>query len=200
LVWKFETEGYVHGTPAILDDHAFVTGCDYYFRVIDIPSGKEVQKIDLGAYVAASPAVHNDRAYFGSFGNQVYCIDLKKSNIAWQYEHPKRKFPYYSSAAVTEKVVIVGGRDKMVHALNPKTGESLWTYQAKAKIESSPVIIGNKAIIASTRGIIFIFDIHSGKLLWEFDTASAIASSASFADGKFIIGNDDGIVFCFGKK
>ena len=53
--------------------------------------------------------------------------------MAWRYEHPEsRKFPYYSSAAVGAKVVVVGGRDKLVHALDPATGKELWSFETPA--------------------------------------------------------------------
>ena len=35
----------------------------------------------------------------------------------------KRQFPFFASAAITENSVIIGGRDKMVHALSLDTGE-----------------------------------------------------------------------------
>ncbi len=168
--------------------------------MINIRTGQQVKRIELGDYVAASPAVRNSRAYFGTFGNQVLCVNLDNSEIIWKYEHDKRKFPYYSSAAVTEDIIVVGGRDKMVHALDPKTGEEIWNFTTKSKVESSPIIVGEKVLVASARGVIYILDLNSGKAIWQFDTAASLISSASFDAGKFVIGNDDGIVFCFGKK
>jgi outer membrane protein assembly factor BamB len=154
----------------------------------------------LGNYVAASPAIWNQRAYFGTFANQVVCVNLNDYKIAWRYEHPQRKFPYYASAAVTDAVVVIGGRDKMVHALNPQSGEVKWTFMTRAKIESSPVIVGERVIIASSSGEIHIMELKTGKSVWQFDTGSAIVASPSFASEKFVIGTSDGALYCFGKK
>ena len=41
-------------------------------------------------------------AYFGTFDNQVIALDLAKRAVRWRYEHPDRKFPFYSSAAVVD--------------------------------------------------------------------------------------------------
>ena len=60
-------------------------------------------------------------------GAQVLGVDLSAGEVLWRYEHPKRKFPYLSSAASDGKLVVVGGRDKMVHSLDTATGEVQWT-------------------------------------------------------------------------
>ena len=39
LVWKFETEGYVHGTPATVNGAVVISGCDGYLRLINIADG-----------------------------------------------------------------------------------------------------------------------------------------------------------------
>ena len=220
LLWKYETEGYVHGTPGIWtqsneapdDDRTFaiVTGCDSYLRVINIADGTQTKQVDLGAYVGASPAIakvepksqtaSNFRAYCGTYGNEVLGIDLNSGEIEWRYENPVRQLPFFSSAAVTKDLVVIGGRDKMVHAISPEKGESIWTFTAKSRIESSPVIVGNRVFFGTTRGVFISLDITNGKRVWEFETASSIVASPSVADGKIYIGTEDGILYCFGEK
>ena len=200
LVWKFETEGYVHGTPATVNGAVVISGCDGYLRLINIADGIEQQKIGLGDYVAASPAILNNRAYAGTFGNQVLCAELDNSEILWQYEHPERRFPFYASAAVTMNIVVIGGRDKMVHALNPQTGEPLWTYPAKSRVDSSPVIVGERVFFGTVGGELVALNLNSGEKVWEFVIGAAIIASPSVVDGKLVIGADDGRIYCFGKK
>lgn len=210
LVWKFETEGYVHGTPTVVDagdggslpypnDVVVTTGCDGYLRVISVLNGEEKNKIPLGDYVAASPAVLKTRAYVGTFGNQVLGIDLKLSEILWSYEPSNGGFPFYASAAVTNNVIIVGGRDKRVHALKPETGELLWTYPTKARVDSSPVIAGNRVILGTVGGVIYALDLNAGEPAWEFVTGASIVASPCVAGGKLVIGTDDGVLYCFGE-
>ena len=207
LIWKFETEGYVHGTPGIWtqsareSDHAqsfaIVTGCDSYLRVLNINDGTQVQQVDLGAYVGASPAISQNRIYSGTYGAEILAVNLDTGEIAWRYRHPKRRFPFFASAALTEDMVIIGGRDKMVHALSPETGESLWTYTAKSRIESSAAVVGKRVFLGTTRGTFIAVDVSTGESVWEFATGSSIVASPSVADGKIYIGSEDGILYCF---
>jgi outer membrane protein assembly factor BamB len=200
LIWKFETEQYVHATPALYKRDVMISGCDGFFRVIDVDTGKEKHNVYLGSQAAASAAILDDRAYLGTFGNQVLCIDLKDPGICWEYEHPRRHFPFYASAAVTKELVLVAGRDKMLHALNPETGEALWIFSARSKIDSSPIIAGDRAFFAAMSGEIYALSLATGETLWEYDTGSGIEASPSMAAGKLVIGSLDGVLYCFGEK
>ncbi len=209
LAWKFETEGYVHGTPGIWTrtvkgvdrDESFVivTGCDSYLRVLTADGGAQIRQVNLGAYVGASAAVLGDHVYCGTYGNEILGVNLELGEIAWRYRHPKRGFPFFASAALTDGLVIIGGRDKMVHALSPETGDPLWTYTARSRIESSAVIVGARVFFGTTRGLFVALDVSSGESVWEFATGSSIVASPSVADGRIYIGTDDGILYCFGN-
>lgn len=208
LVWKFETEGYVHGTPGVwaqsesasgdAANFVILTGCDSYLRVINIDDGTQTQQVDLGAYVGASPAISQDQVYCGTYGTEILGIALDSGEIAWRYRHPKRQFPFFASAALSKDSVIIGGRDKMVHALSRETGEPIWTYTTKASIESSAVIVGTRVFLGTTRGLFIALDITNGESVWEFATGSSIVASPSVSDGKIYIGTEDGILYCFG--
>ena len=200
LAWKFETEGYVHGTPAIVNGAVVISGCDGYLRSINIADGVEQQKIALGDYVAASPVILNGRAYAGTFGNQVLCAELENSEILWWYEHPERHFPFYASAAVTDDIVVIGGRDKIVHTLKSQTGEPLWTYPAKSRVDSSPVIVGERVFFGTVAGELVALNLDSGEKVWEFVIGAAIIASPSVVTGKLVIGADDGRIYCFGER
>ena len=200
LAWKFETEGYVHGTPAIVNGAVVISGCDGYLRSINIADGVEQQKIALGDYVAASPVILNGRAYAGTFGNQVLCAELENSEILWWYEHPERHFPFYASAAVTDDIVVIGGRDKIVHTLKSQTGEPLWTYPAKSRVDSSPVIVGERVFFGTVGGELVALNLDSGEKVWEFVIGAAIIASPSVVTGKLVIGADDGRIYCFGER
>ena len=198
LAWKVETDGYVHGTPAVIGGLTTVSGCDGFLWLIEIDDGTVLTKIDLQGQSSASPAVVGDHAYVSTYENQVLSLNLVDYSIEWAYEHPQRKFPFYASAAATEDLVVVGGRDKIVHALDAKTGEARWTYPAGARIDSSTVIVGSRAFLATTRGVVLALDLETGEPVWEYETGSAFIASPAVAEGRLVISSLDGVVYCFG--
>jgi len=198
LVWKVQTEGYVHATPAVVDGVAYIAGCDEILRGIRISDGTEVLKMAFGAYTGASPAVIDGRAYYGTYENEVLAVDLKAKKIVWTYKHPERSFPFYSSPSVLGDRVIVGGRDKMVHALDKKTGKALWTFMTGARVDSSPVVSGGMAYIGSNDGKLYVLDVATGKSVFQFEAGGPLSASPAVASGRLVIGSQDGKLFCLG--
>jgi eukaryotic-like serine/threonine-protein kinase len=197
VLWKFRTHGPVHSTPSIANGMAFIAGCDEMFRAIRLSDGKEVFNVSSGAYTGASPALRDGSAVYGTFDNQVLGVNLSQRKIAWVYEHPERKFPYYSSAAVTADRIVIGGRDKMVHGLTP-SGKGVWTFATRARVESSPAIAGGRVYVGSNDGRFYVLNITDGAKLWEFDAGAPLSASPAIANGRIVIGSQDGRLYCFG--
>ncbi|MEP6636654.1 MAG: PQQ-binding-like beta-propeller repeat protein [Acidobacteriota bacterium] len=197
LLWKFKTDGPVHSTPSIAGGLAFIAGCDELFRAIRISDGQEAFHVASGAYTGASPALRGDAAFYGTFDNEVLMVSLSERRVAWRYQHPERKFPFYSSAALTQDLIVVGGRDKMVHALNG-AGKAVWTFATKARVESSPAIAGERVFVGSNDGRFYVLNLKTGAKLWEFDAGAPLSASPAIANGRIVIGSQDGRLYCFG--
>jgi hypothetical protein len=104
-----------------------VAGCDERLRGIRVADGAEVLEVSSGAYTGASPAIVDGVAYYGTFENDVLAVDLATKRVLWRYKNPERQFPFYASAAVAADRVVLGGRDKRVHALDRNTGALKWS-------------------------------------------------------------------------
>jgi outer membrane protein assembly factor BamB len=197
VLWKFKTNGPVHSTPSISEGMAFIAGCDELFRAIRISDGKEVFNVSSGAYTGASPALRSGSAFYGTFDNEVLSVNLAQKQISWRYQHPERKFPYYSSAAVTPTRVVVGGRDKLVHGIT-LSGKGVWTFATRARVESSPAIAGGRVFVGSNDGRFYVLGLSNGAKLWEFNAGAPLSASPAIANGRIVIGSQDGRLYCFG--
>ena len=87
----------------------------------------------------------------------------------------------------------------MVHALDPDTGDVLWTYTARARFEASPVVVDDRVFVGSMDGKIVALNLETGEPDWEFVTGSEFIASPSVARKRLIIGTTDGTLYCFGK-
>ena len=200
LVWKFETQGPVNCTPAIVGNRTFVTGCDEHLRVINIDSGKEETDIHLATYLIASPAVVNETLYVGTYASEVVAVNWQTKERLWAFKDVEREFPYHSCAAVTADRVIVGGRDKRLHCLDRKTGQQIWFKETKGKVDSSPVVVGNRVFVGSEDGNLYGLNVDDGQEIWKFNAGKSISASPAVAEGCLVIGSEtsDGVVYCFG--
>ncbi len=200
LLWKFETEGRVHGTPGIANGCALIAGCDEKLRVVRLADGSEVRAVNMNAFSGASAAIRGPRVYVGTFGNQVLGIDWQKAAVAWTYEAADSRLPYYASAAVTDAQVVIGSRDKLVHAIDAATGKVQWTFATQGRVDSSPVIADTRVFVGSSDGAIYGLRLTDGKQVWRFDAGSAVLASPAVGRGRLVVGTEGGVVYCFGAK
>lgn len=204
LAWKFQTEDRVNCSPAIEGNSTFVAGCDTKLRVIDIDGPKQTRNIPLGdgAYLIASPAVVGSMLYVGTHDGRVVGVDWQKGEIAWTFKDPKREQPYHASAAVTDEFVIVGGQDKLLHCLDRKSGNQVWSFPARGQINSSPVVVGERIFFGSADGNIYAVGLRDGKEAWKYTAGKDVTASPAVGENCLVIGTEGskGTIYCFGKK
>jgi outer membrane protein assembly factor BamB len=200
LVWKYTIGDQIRCFPTVVGNRAFVAGCDGTLHIVDLDAGKSVGGVPIGGPTGCTPAVLGDVAYFGTEGEKFFAVNWREAKNLWTYEHEERKVAYRSSAAATDEVIVVGNRGKFVVGLDPKTGKQAWIYNTRTPIDSSPVIVGERAFFGTGRGQILAVNIKTGKLAWEYEAGGGFPASPAVAAGRLVIASDDGVVYCFGAK
>src|ERR1051325_5053476 len=131
--------------------------------------------------------------------NELPGIDLKKKEEQWSCVL-RRAQPFYSSAAVTDKLVVVGARDRRLHAVNREKGTLAWSFPTQGRVDCSPVIVGNRVYFGSTNGVFYVVDLNTGKEVQNLQLGQGITASPAVAHGCVVIGTTDGLLYCLGKK
>ena len=203
--WQFHIEAPLRCTPTIAAGRAAVAGCDSKLHVIDVSNGKEIGAADIDAPTGATPAMKEDRIYFGTEGGTFYAMTFPTTGpanptITWQYRDPQRNQPIRAAAAVGDQIVVYGSQGKSIYGLDPASGEEKWKLPTRSRIESSPVIAGNRVVAATAAGKIYLLDATSGEVKWEYDAGGGFIASPAVVEGKTILGNTDGTLYCFGAK
>ncbi|MBY0523506.1 MAG: PQQ-binding-like beta-propeller repeat protein [Gemmataceae bacterium] len=200
-LWKFKVPGGpVLATPAVVGDRTFVAGCDSMLHVIDVAKGKELGSVDIGGQAGATTAIVGDQLYVGTMGNQVLAIEWKKPEIVWKYEAPRRANAFFASAAVTDSLVVVGSRDKRVHAIDRKKGTGVWSFPTEGKVDSSPVIAGQRVFFGSADNHFYELNLAKGTQVLKLDLGAPILASPAVGGGCLVIGTEKGVVYCLGAK
>ena len=195
--WTVETGSYVHSSPAIAEKYTFAAGCDALLHVIELSTGEVVRQIDLEAQAGASPAVVGRYIYVGNMDGAVFAFDWQSGRTVWRYSPPQRAMPFYSSAAVTHDLVIVGGRDRQVHAISRKTGDLRWMFRTRGRVDSSPVVSGRFVVVGSFDGTLYVLRLSDGHAVWQYPLGGRISASPAIADGCVVIGTESGTLYCF---
>ncbi len=195
-VWTYETGSYLYGSVSVVGNQGTFGGCDGFLHVVDLGTGKALQKIVVEAYVGAAVASEGGHAFVGHFGNQVMAFQPADGAVLWK--HQDRSFPYLSSPALTAEAVILGGRDRALHALERATGEPLWWFPTGGKVDSSPVVVGDVVVVGSADGKVHIVKSETGESVRSFDVGGAVTASPAVVNGWVYIGSEDGVFHAFG--
>jgi outer membrane protein assembly factor BamB len=168
-------------------------------HVIDLDHGKAVSSVPIDSPTGCTPAVMGDAAFVGTEDGKFFAINWRESSVLWTFQ-PDRPLSFRSSAAATQSAVIVGGRDKQVHALAPGSGDKLWSFNSRARFDSSPVVVGERVLIGGSDGRLYGLSLSKGEKEWEYEAGGDFVASPAVAAGYLVIANADGTVYCFGQK
>jgi len=118
----------------------------------------------------------------------------------------KWAFGYNGVASARTQPTVAGGKlfvaseNSEVHALDPATGCTFWTFKAQAGVRSSPAVAAYKSggksgyvvIVADTRTNLYGIDADTGAQLWtakvDQHPSAGITGSAVIHDGRVFIG------------
>ena len=195
MVWKHDTDDFVNGTAAVGSRRAVFGGCDGKIHIVSLDTGAGTD-LDAGKYVAASPAISAGRAFIGSVGGDVICVDLHARKIVWRRRWREESF--FSSPAAGKGRLVIGSQDGRVYCLAQADGEELWAFRAGGKADSSPVICGGKVVFGSGDGRVYVVRLRDGEKLWSYDTGDEVSASPAVAGGMIVIGSENGSVYAFG--
>ncbi|MBK7215190.1 MAG: PQQ-like beta-propeller repeat protein [Bacteroidales bacterium] len=230
IIWKNDSVGNGYGSPVIagsqilINGEADSTGFLYCLDLIGklnwkVPYGREWIYTFPGS--RSTPTVVGDLVYVTSGMGNLSCFNLKDGSKSWSVSMRKLlhgRYTYHGHAEspllVDDKVIIVpGGMDTNVVALNRISGSIEWICKGKGEIPgyNSPILIqlpARKIIITFTAYHMLGIDASNGELLWSHEQINTApeerkigigdthSNSAYYKDGYiyYIAGDGNGAV------
>jgi len=87
-----------------------------------------------------------------------------------------------------------------VHCVGRDDGKVVWTFATLGEVDSSPVICGDKVIVGSEDGRLYMIRLWDGTEVWSYEIGQAVTSSPAVVEGMVVVGSDDGYVYAFGAE
>ncbi len=198
----------------------FGSSVDNKVYALDISTGKEKWVFYSEGPVRFSPAIWNNRIYFGSDDGHVYCLKAKNGELIWKYRPgPKDKkvlgngkmislWPIRTSVLVKDGTVYFGAGvfpydGLYICALNAKNGNIIWKNDnlddnsfdldyGGVSPQSYLIASEDKLFVPSGRAMPAVFDRMNGKFLYYLDPGGRQGGAwGMITQGELIAGTDN---------
>lgn len=187
VLWKSQTYGPVHSSPAIVDGVVYVSA--WFLHAFNASTGSEIWNVTGGEM--SSPIVIDGYVYTGTNGSTVYnaSTGAKIWSTLW------RGYTFYTPfLAVDGAYVYTGyygeaGSGGVMRALNASTGSEIWNYPTEP--DSPPAVYGGYIYFGTLDGVCAL-NAYTGTKLWEYETDSRVESSPAVSDGIVYVGSSFG--------
>lgn len=161
------------------------------------------------------PAIYDNKVYAASRDGKVSALDLVSGDTLWSIDlrdgddaplfggishwWNERSAKVGGGVSVGFDKVFVGTEDGQVVALNPQTGETLWSVNVKGEVLAAPVAGEGLVLVNTGGGRIFALQPDTGEQRWMHETENAILtlrgiSQVSAQNGGVIYGTGNGKV------
>ncbi len=132
-------------------------------------------------------AADAETAYVAS-NQAVYAVDLATGAERWRFpSEPNRAIALYAPPLITDDgLIILGGFDKVVHAIHASDGSPAWTFaQAKDRFVGGASQAGDLILVPSSDHTLYALQRASGALVWSFETGAPLWA-APLVDGEAV--------------
>lgn len=209
LRWKTATGGRIRSTPAVAGDRVYVGSADGVVYALQRKDGRVLwrHETDGAALVSAefgfdrrtvqsSPAVVDGRVFVGARDGFLYALDAATGERLWRFDHEVSWVN--SSPAVSGGLVLAGSSDsRFLQAVDARSGKERWRIETVGIVWTSPIVVGDRVVLAEGAGRIRVVDLETGETRWSAWTGGRLFGSPVMAGGTIYVGSMDGGVYAF---
>ncbi|HEY0393754.1 MAG TPA: PQQ-binding-like beta-propeller repeat protein [Candidatus Elarobacter sp.] len=212
--WRFRATGAIHGSPVVAGGTLYVGSSDAKLYALDARTGTQRWSRALGAPVSSTPAVADGIVYAQTHAGRIVALRAATGATLWERKTgPDLPLPwghesgdlYSSSPTLAGDVLLIGGGDGALRALDARSGRERWRFMTRGRVRATPAVHVGRVFIASFDGDVYAADLATGKQLWRFETEGhgldsgkfgydrrSVQSSPAVAGGVVTFGSRDG--------
>lgn len=191
--WEFATGGGNPTAPVTDEGVVYVASDDGGLYAIDAASGARHWVYQLGGDELSRPTTSEGIAYVRGgtrASSALHAVDAARGTALWSY--PVK--PHGGDPTVADGVCYVGGGAEPTgegttgylgrfHAVDARTGQERWTFDAAHAFYARPTVVDGVAYIGCVDGTVYAIDTATGRQRWAFKTGSAVRTRVVVADG-----------------
>lgn len=184
-LWSYATRDIVHASPVVYAGKVFVGSFDGTLYTLDRRDGRLTWSFKSVGHrffpkgeMQGSPTVGNGLVYVGSRDYNLYALDAHGGFGHWNRQFPKG----WALALTARDTVLYAGTsdDKVLAALDGRTGQELWRTDAKFNIFGGCAFGPTTVHFGTLMGRVFGLDRKTGAVRWTFNTEGSRQNHARY--------------------
>ena len=218
LVFQYTTDSTkaIRSTPVIQDNVIFFgdfSGIIYAVNLYDstlLWSHISYEKLPYEGFGMSDSrfVVYKGGLYFGSRNPEFYCLDIKDGHKKWSIRDNRGSW-ISGSPVILNDILYFGASDNhLFYAVDPVTGDILWTHETSVNIFTTPLFIDNYICFGTVNsydheageGSLRILNRQTGKLVNKYMPGSNILSSPIKVEERIVFGTSKGEVLALKSK
>jgi outer membrane protein assembly factor BamB len=176
----------------LVHDGILVAPGDSRTVALDATTGEELWSFRAGRGAAAAPAAAGDTVHVVTYPGDsvpryVTALALETGDVRWQVESP---YAYLTAPVVDGDRVYVANKNEGVAALDPATGEQLWTTAARPTEDGmAPAVADGTLFVADGWTLSAIGP--DGTERWEQEFDQSVTTAPTVVDGTVYVGRHE---------
>ena len=187
--FTFDAGSPIRSSPVVRAGTLYIGASDGVLHALDAATGASRWRFHTDGAITAAPAVDDVAVYAPSRDGFLHAVDVRTGRERWRHRFgqplgPDDYWDYHlSSPVLVDGMLIVGGGDGRVLALDPAQGRVKWQADVGARVRSTPAVHDGIVVVGTMSGHVRALRERDGAPLWSFATDGA---AHKFADA----GND----------
>jgi outer membrane protein assembly factor BamB len=159
--WKYHAGGAIRSEPAVIQGNVYVSSDAGFTARLD-SSGQEIWRVKTDEVSAPRLPPTDEKTRWDRYGSGIVGDGSRL---------------YFAS------------RDKNLHALDIKTGATIWKYTASDIMTATPALYRDLVLIADYAGKVQALGAADGKLRWTYDARLAVPGDLVIDGDQVLVGS-----------
>lgn len=202
---------YMLSSPTLVGTTVFIGSGDGHAYAFDARSGRVRWSFDAQSRIRSTVVVRDGVVVFGTMDGHVHGISQRDGSPLWKFatagaaktfaDEDNDTTSVYTSPAVADGRVAIGGRDGQLYALDLASGREAWhkTHDGSSWVLSA--VFDGTTLYSGSGSALFVeaADAATGATHWRFKTRGAVFSSLTVAGSSLLFADFSGTVHAIDK-
>ncbi|HKD74765.1 MAG TPA: serine/threonine-protein kinase [Ktedonobacterales bacterium] len=191
--WSYHVGKAIVSTPAVIGDCVVIGADNGYVYAIPLSGEEPRWQFQTWGAIRGTLATLGSLIVFGSYDQRVYALDANGTR-RWICSTRDK---VGAAPILHNGMVIVGGFDRYVYAVEHETGVPVWRRAFDDSVGTALAAHENRLYVGSADGRINCLDARTGDTKWRSIVGSQITSDLILQGQRLYFGCASGAMYCF---